>query len=265
MRIFSLTLFFIAMASPAWAENYLMLGLHGVPAAGKNWVCWDIAMDTQPLKSKAEYRAASKDYYQSHKGQSPFTQLLTPDKAAVVFKYRIFVPGWNCEHDVHSIQTGHDVAAAKKNMEKRRREKPREFRSDPQVVLTWQGSEYKSAVTKNYGGVEITYTSRRGRAGKTIVTAKGKNTNRDKAASVTFSGRSVAAKTPIVLQPGVGFSQTVGEVDGFDVDVGFAPPAEQGKNTIDAGIEYTRDRVRDHLKVRDEGLKSDGVAIGVRG
>lgn len=263
MRIFSLTLFLIVMASPARAENYLMLGLHDVPAAGKNSVCWDSAMDTQPLKSKAEYRAASKEYYNSHKGQSPFTKLLTPDMAAVVFKYQTFKPGWNCEHDVHSIQTGHDVAAAKENMEKRRREKPKEFRSDPQAVLTWQGSEYKSVVTRNYGGVEITYTSRKNSAGKTIVTAKGRNTNKDKAASVTFSGSGVAANKPIVLQPGMGFSQAVGEVDGFDVEVGFASPAGEGKSPVDAGIEYTKGRIHDYLKAKDEGLKPG--AVGVRG
>lgn len=38
--------------------------------------------------------------------------------------------------------------AAKEMMEKRRSEKPKSFRSDPQVVLTWKESNYKSIVKK---------------------------------------------------------------------------------------------------------------------
>lgn len=266
MRLLFLMLLWLAPASAAWAEEFLFIGLHDMPAAGKNSVCWDNAMDTQPLKSEAEYRAASKEYYNFHKGQSPFTKLLTPDMAAVVFKYRAFKSAWNCEHDAYSIQTGHDVAAAKESMEMLRREKPKAFRSDPEVVFTWPGSEYKSVVQRNYDGVEVTYTTRRS-GGKTVVFAKGRNTNRDKAAFVSFSGKGVKTNGQIVLKPGEGFSQTLGAVGVLGVEVGLVEHIEDSKDRVNEAIDYVKGKVRDHVTIKDGGLKPDGdlTVWGVRG
>lgn len=265
MRTLLLLLLLVVTAAPARAEDYLMIGVHVVPAAGKNWVCWDTAMDTFPLKSKADYSTESNNYYKSHKGESPFTKLLTPDTAVVVFKYKTFKYGYNCEHDVLSIQTAHDVEAAKEKMEKRRRENPKEFRSEPQAVLAWPGSEFKKVVQQSYDGVEITYTSHRNSAGKTVVTAKGRNTNKDKAASIIFSGPGVISSGPIVLQPGVSFSQTVGTVEEIDVEVGFGS-TDKGKGLIDQAIDYGKEKIRDHLKTNGGGgIKSEPGVIGGRG
>lgn len=265
MRTLLMLLLLVTTAAPARAEDYLMIGLYDVPAVGKNSVCADREMEKVPLKKSANYGEAKKTFLIAHKGQSPSTQLLTPDTAAVVFKYKAFKYGWNCEHDVLSIQTARDVEAAKEKMEKMRRENPKEFRSEPQDVLTWPGSEFKKVVQQSYDGVEITYTSHRNSAGKTVVTAKGRNTNKDKAASIIFSGPGVISSGPIVLQPGVSFSQTVGTVEEIDVEVGFGP-TDKGKGLIDQAIDYGKEKIRDHLKTNGGGgIKSTPGVIGGRG
>jgi hypothetical protein len=262
MRFLLLILAWPALAASAAAADYLFVGTYAVPNASKSYWCRDVGMETAPLNSRADYGEAGKQFSASQKGNSPSAYLLTPDEAAVVYKYTSFMAGFNCEKEVHVVYKAHDVEAAKAQMEKRRQKEPKHFRSEPQIVLTWTGSEYKSVVKQDYNGVEITYISR-SKGAKTLVLAKGKNTNRDKAASVVFSGPGVTVP-PILLQPGAGFTQTLGVVSDFSVDIGLGEPAPEGKDLTNRVIGDIKEKVRDHVTLKNGRMRSM-TTVGVRG
>lgn len=262
MRFLLMILAWPTLAAPAAAADYLFVGTYAVSNASKSYWCRDVGMDTAPLNSRAEYGEAGKQFSASQKGNSPSTYLLTPDEAAVVYKYKTYMAGFNCEKEIHAVYKAHDVEAAKAQLEKRRQKEPKHFRSEPQIVLTWTGSEYKSVVKQDYNGVEITYISR-STAGKTYVMAKGRNTNHDKAASVVFSGPGVTV-APILLQPGAGFTQPLGVVSDFSVDIGFSEPSPEDKDLTNRAIDYIKEKVRDHVMLKNGRMRST-TAVGVRG
>lgn len=263
MRFLLLILAWPTLAASAAAADYLFVGTYAVPNASKSYWCRDVSMETAPLNSRAEYGVAGKQFSASQKGNSRSAYLLTPDEAAVVYKYKTPMSGFNCEKEIHSVYKAHDVEAAKERMEKRRREEPKHFRSEPQIVLTWTGSEYKSEVKQDYNGVEITFISR-SKAGKTIVIAKGRNTNRDKAALVTFSGPGVTA-APVLLQPDAAFTQSFGVISDFRVDIGLGEAMVEGKDLTDRTIDFIKEKLGNHVTIKDGRMKSMTTVGGARG
>lgn len=111
--------------------------------------------------------------------------------------------------------------------------------------------------------MDLTFTSR-SRGGKTVVVAQGKNPHRDKAAVVVFSGQGVTSK-PIVLQPGMGFSQAVGKVEQFEIEVSLSEPRPTEKGAIDKGLDFVKSKVREQVTTKDGKMKPSGGVAGPRG
>jgi hypothetical protein len=258
---------FAALAPPgiAFASEYLFVGLHSVPQPGTSYWCADKAVQSRALKRKEEYPEVSKQFMQSQQGKSPETRLLGPETAAVVYRYRAYMSGFNCEYEAIGVMLGNDVAAAKENLARAYRENPKSYRSAPEIVLAWEGAEYKRSVVRNYDGVEVTFTARSTPQGRTLVLVKAINKSGDKAAAISFPGAAIKLAQPIVLQPGQSFNGSLGEMDTFEVAVRHLPPSKDGKPLDIREIERFKEVIRESLKIKDGGVKVESAGIGTRG
>jgi hypothetical protein len=257
----------VALSLPgiAFASEYLFVGLHSVLKPGTSYWCADKAVQSQRLKSKVEYAEVSKQFIQSHQGKAPDARLLGPEMPAVVYRYRAYMSGFNCEYEAIGVMRGNDVAAAKENLARAYRQNPKGYRSAPEVVLAWEGAEYKRSVVRNYDGVEVTFTARSTPQGRTLVLVKAINKSGDKAAAISFPGAAIKFAQPVILEPGQSFNGSLDEMDTFEVAVGYLSPSKGDKSPDRRVIEYLKGTVRESLKIKDGGMKVEPTGIGTRG
>lgn len=250
--------------SPAQgAEEYGFLGLFEPPVKGRDYWCRDVQMEHFPLTDRKEFSEASKNFRDTHKNESPNPIFLEPDKAAIVYRYKTFKSGFNCEKEVLSVATGLDVEDARKELADRVEKNPKAFRNRPEIVFTWNGGEYKKTIKRNYDGLEITFTAYNAGSGARL-TAQGVNTRRDKAAAFVFIVGGKQGK-PMTVPPGGKFNYNIGkaDLDFFEVYVQYREPEESSKGVIDLGKEYIKGKVG----TKDGRLKGmdDMTTMGVRG
>lgn len=254
--------------SPAQgAEEYGFLGLFEPPVKGRDYLCRDYQMEHFPLLERKEYGEAAKNFRDKHKNESPSPILLEPDKAAIVYRYKTFMPGFNCEKEVLGVATGLDVEEARKELADRVAKNPKAFRSRPEIVFTWNGGEYKKTIKRNYGGLEITFTAYNTGSGARL-TAQGVNTRKDKAAAFVFIIGGKQGK-PMTVPPGGKFNYNIGkaELDFFEVYVQYREPEESSKGVIDLGIDLGKEYIKGKVGTKDGRLKGmdDMTTMGVRG
>lgn len=152
------TMFGVSWCSPAQgAEDYLLLGLYQPPEAGKGYWCRGGQMEQVPLSDRKDYREASKNFYAKHDKEWASPTLMGPDEAAIVYRFKTSLSGFECEKQVLGVMTGLDVEDARKKLADHVAKKPKGFPGRPEVIFTWTGGDYKRKVKKDYGGLEITF------------------------------------------------------------------------------------------------------------
>lgn len=226
------------------AGEYAFLGLYEPRKAGVEFpICRDYRMEHFPLKDRAAYSEAARSFREQHKGESPSPYLLEPDKAAIVYRYRAYVSGYGCEKEALGVATGVGVEEARKQIAERVAKNRKSYRSEPEIVLTWKGGEYKRTIRRNYDGLEITYTAYDTGSGARL-TAQGINTRADKAAVFVFLIDGKQGR-PMTVPPGGKFNHNFGKVPpGFvEVYVQYRQPQEDAASVIDLGKEFIRGKI----------------------
>lgn len=253
-----------SVASSARTADYLFIGTYA--SSGKGVWCADTQFEQQKLDAKKQYREASKAFYKAHKHRLPFTKLLGPDEAAVVYRYRARSEGFGCEHQVVGIELAGDVQAAKAKVSAKVERNPKNFLSPPEYLLEWPGSEYKPRYTRSYDGVELTFISRKGKTGKAVLLVQGRNTNKDMAAAVSLFPAESDIGPLIFLAPGESFNKTFQDADRARVAVELYPPEEEASLSMDEVLDRLKNSVRDQVHMKDGKVKSERlVCMCVRG
>lgn len=244
-----------SVASSAQAANYLFIGTYAKSDKGV-W-CADVGLEKQALDRKQQYRETRKAFYKAHQHRLPFTKLLGPDEAAVVYRYRARSEGFGCEHQVVGIEPASDVEAAKAKVSAKVEKNPKIFLSPPEYLVEWSGSEYKARYTRSYDGVEMTFISRKGKTGKAVLLVQGRNTNKDMAAAVSLFPAESDIGPLIFLAPGESFNKTFQDADRARVAVQLYPPEAKDSLNMDEVIDRLKHEVRDQVQMKDGKVKSE--------
>lgn len=131
------------------------------------------------------------------------------------------------------------------------------------MVFTWGGGASREVVTRDYQGVEITYTVVTLPSGRTTVLVQGHN-RRDDAAAVVLLKPNGAAAISTILQPGGGFNRPLGSTVALGVEVRFQAPETASRSASDQIIDVLKSVIRDHVTTKDGKIEAAG-ATGVRG
>lgn len=249
----------LGVAPLTHAADYLFLGFYDKP--GKGTWCADKGMEQREMARKSDYADMRKAFMKAYQGQSASADRLGPESAAVVYRYRARMQGFGCDRDAIAVEKATDIEAAKQRIAERVRKQPKHFLTPPEYVLEWTGSELQSSVTKNYNGVEITFTVSKGRNGSKTIKARGKNTNSGKAAAV-----SLGDDQPQVVEPGGSFSKTLNSSGSTRVAVELLSPDEQSGLSMEALVQRLKNAVRDEVQEKDGKIESSQFhADGKRG
>lgn len=244
-----------SVVSSAQAADYLFIGTYA--RSDKGVWCADTGFEQQTLEGKQQYREASKAFYKAHQHRLPFSKLLGPDEAAVVYRYRARSEGFGCEHQVVGIELAGDVEAAKAKVSARVEKNPKLFLSPPEYLLEWPGSEYKSRYTRSYDGVELTFISRKGKTGKAVLLVQGRNTSKDMAAVVSLFPAESDIGPLIFLAPGESFNKTFQDAGRARVAVQLYPPEDKDSLNMDEVMDRLKHAVRDQVHMKDGKVKSE--------
>lgn len=240
-------------------SDYHFIGIYQSQTPGRSYWTQDRQLEESPLNSRAEYSERQKAFAAARKGQSPTSYLLTPDRASLVFEFQTFLDGFKGEFRGIGVIHGKDVEQAHELLAKRVAEKSKYHLTPPKVIFTWRGDGgFKQVITRNYSGVQITFTAVRSASGSTTVHAQGKNTHREFAALVGFTLNGGTSGAPLRLEPGAGFNQPLGSVDTFDVQVGIVDPAEKGADLWGA----VKEVVLEQMSAKDGKLKLNDRGVG---
>lgn len=262
MRTLALVLMTVFLVAAGFAQEYRFIGFYKKPTAGKSVWCWDSGMEEKALASRSDYEHVRKDFFSAHKGKSPEARLLTPEKAAIVYEFRAYMPGFQCEYEAIGFVDGTDLEDAQRRLTARVAENPKSFRSPPKVIFTWKGSEYKSTVVREYNGVEITFTSRKTSSGTTRVHARGKNMRTDSTAVIVFKTDGGLHGQPIILVPGESFNYNLGEGIDFRVDVLFGRVESTSSGFIDDLLKQATSAIREKITTKEGKLKPVSRSVG---
>jgi hypothetical protein len=262
MKLFPALFIIFLLSNHAFANEFMMLGIYKTPSS-KGHYCANAEMLQLPLKTRNDYNPAQKKFYADYNGRSPMAHLLQPDKATVVYSYQSTVSGFNCDVQVLKVIQANDVEAAEKIMNTTVKQSPNAFRTAPKPVLTWKGSEYKSTVTSNHDGIEFTYTTWK-TANKTQgIVVKGKNNNKDKAATVLIQHQG--GDWNITLQPGQSFTSNF-KGEKINVATELVAPTTENKPLDDQAINWLKEKIREEVTTKGNGIKSEHHSqMGVRG
>jgi len=131
--------------------------------------------------------------------------------------------------------------------------------------LASAASSDRATLSRNYGGVVLTYTLGKTAAGERVVHVRGRNTLPSTAATVRFVGVEESAREMFVLQPGESLTMPLGNVDSFVVEVGEHAPALRAKKSLDGQVlEALREVVREQINATGDQIRAESF-IGKRG
>lgn len=131
--------------------------------------------------------------------------------------------------------------------------------------LAFAASSERATLTRNYGGVVLTYTLGKTASGERVVHVRGRNTLPSTAATVRFVGVEGSAREMLVLQPGESFTMPLGDFDSFGVEVGRQAPALRAQKVFDGQVlEALREVVREQINTTGGQIRA-GSFIGKRG
>lgn len=228
--------------------------------------CADYRWHQQPAATREEAVAAKKAFLADKNHYNPSSEILEPGRVAVVYEYDRHSVGYDCDMRGAGVITGIDPESVTRRLQEHVREYPKNFRSEPKVVLRWDGGGLYRKVTRNYDGLEIIYHASKSSNGNTRVLAQLKNPRPDQDALVFFRKNGKLDDMPVRVPAGGHATQQLGEVEHFGAALRWVAPEDYSPGLI----QRLKNEVREQVTVPDESTKDGRIqdrptAIGVRG
>lgn len=250
---------------PKKETGYHFVGIYRVDTGKPYTFLEDHAIELDPIASKDAFEARKKAFRSAHPGE---THLLDTRRAALVYQYKTYATGYKDKFTMeYGVVYGSDLDQAGEALAKRVQERRASFLTDPKIIFSWSGGGrygFREQVERKYNSVVIKYTVAGSSSGKTVVIAQGSNTHPELTAVVRLpSASDPSVSEEIRLRPGERFTQRIGVLAGFPVQVKLIETSSESVDVEKVIFQW----VKDKMTVKDGKLRSDVTytTLGVRG
>jgi hypothetical protein len=270
-RIVSLwggALFFILQTMPplALGGDYLFFATYRpILASPKDCPAFELIMEEFETEDAA--KARKKTFFLEDGYRDKNADVIKPGRVGLVYQYQGRSPGLfgNCVYKKYSSISGLSEEDARNSLRAHAKEYSKYFVSDPEVIKVWTGNGYFTKVTRNYDGVEVTYTSQQSSSGRTLVMAKIRNTHTDKLARLFFRVNGQMLKTPVDVNPLGEATLSLGkDVEHFGAALQLHEPQDK-ESTSDEIMNSIKAMVREEITIKGGKMKAGRNSADLRG
>lgn len=229
---------------------------------GKNGICSDRAYVQEGVNNVQEYEIRRKTFLEEHKGENPSTNFVSPKQCVVVYEFQKKISGWDCSPTVYFVKTQATIESCKKEMAVYLAKNPKEFKTQPHIVFTWQGKgeTQKIIITENFGDISSKFYLIDKANGGDFIVAQISNKSSTNKAIITYKNTDGITEHDIIL-PGEVFTK---KYAAQKLDIEIYPNDIDPKSR--GGIQMLREIIGKHIINENGRLKSYQIgAVGIRG
>lgn len=150
----------------------------------KKGICSDRTWVHEEIKDMQEFELRKKQFREEHKTDNPATEFVSSKQCVIVYEFQKKISGWDCNPSVHSLRIGTSIESCEKELAAYVVKYPNEFKTQPNIIFTWQGKgeTQKQTITEDFDGVTGKFRLLTNQKGDKIVLAQFSNTTSDKRA-----------------------------------------------------------------------------------